>query len=238
MRLTLVNFLFLSQIGAFLINYLADVLPETGSLSRPIWWPLNRKSLIKYFSIARIQIVQIAFLWLSFWLWNNPVLVWNLLSLLIIVLYFGLVIIIDIEHRAILHPLSIAGVIIFIIIKSGGNGYVNSIIGGLAGFAILFSIYLLGNQLAQWMAKRRDEDLNDDAMGFGDVILAGVIGILLGWPGVVAGLFLGLFAAGIYSAIHILWQLVRGKYQVFSSIPLGPFISLGALAAILLNAYA
>lgn len=238
MRYSTIEFLLLSQVGALFINYLADVLPETRSFSRPKWWPLNGKSLQAYFSTPRVLIVQFVFVLLAIWLQKISIPGWSPHILLFIMLYFGLVMIIDIEHRAILHPISLVGAVIFLAFRTGADGFINSLVGGAAGFGILLFIYWLGNHLVQWMAKRKGAALEDSALGFGDVILAGVIGLLLGWPGVVAGLFLGMLLAGIYSAIHILWQLVRGNYQAFTSIPLGPFVFLGAFAAILLRAYA
>jgi prepilin signal peptidase PulO-like enzyme (type II secretory pathway) len=65
------------------------------------------------------------------------------------------------------------------------------------------------------------------AFGLGDAKLIALIGLLVGWPGVMLALFLGVLAAGIPSAVMILRG--RGR-QVFSY---GPYLALGAVVALL-----
>ncbi len=238
MNFEMIIVLFLSLGAGILINYLADVLPNTRKLSRAEWWPLSIGTLKEYISKPRVLLVLIAALGVGYWIAAKEVPGWHWLSLLLLFGYFGLLIVIDIEHQAILHPVSIAGAILMAYFGVGLHGSINTLLGGVLGFAFIFMIYWAGSLFANWLAKRRGEALEDGAMGFGDVILAGVIGLLLGWPGVISGLILGIFFAGIYSAIYIIWQLGKGKYQAFASIPLGPFLALGAIASILLGAYA
>ena len=69
-------------------------------------------------------------------------------------------------------------------------------------------------------------------MGFGDVKLAGVLGIYLGWLGwgsLVSGVFLGFLLGGVTG----LALLAAGRATRKSSIPFGPYMLLGALTAIL-----
>jgi leader peptidase (prepilin peptidase)/N-methyltransferase len=69
-------------------------------------------------------------------------------------------------------------------------------------------------------------------MGFGDVKLAGVLGLYLGWLGwaeVVAGGFLGFLLGGV---IGLGLMAVR-RADRKSQIPFGPFMLAGALVAIL-----
>jgi leader peptidase (prepilin peptidase)/N-methyltransferase len=66
------------------------------------------------------------------------------------------------------------------------------------------------------------------AFGFGDVTLAGVLGLSVGYPGILMALFLGILTAGEYSLVHIFYMLSRGKYRAFLPIPYGPFLILGA----------
>ncbi len=228
----------LSLASGILINYLADVMPVTRKLSRADWWPVSADSLKMYLSRRRVQLVLAAALGLGYWIWGNDVPGWSWPSLLLLFGYFGLVIVIDIEHRAILHPVSAVGAVLLGYFGLALHGSINTLLGGLLGFGFLFMIYWVGSLFAKWLAKQRGEELEDGAMGFGDVILAGIIGLLLGWPGVISGLILGIFLAGIYSGLHILWKLIKREYQAFASIPLGPFLALGAIATILLGAYA
>lgn len=71
----------------------------------------------------------------------------------------------------------------------------------------------------------------DVAFGFGDVILAPLLGLYLGWlnPGIVApGLFFG-FILGTLGAIP---ALIGGKADSKTQIPFGPFLALGAIVAV------
>jgi leader peptidase (prepilin peptidase)/N-methyltransferase len=60
-------------------------------------------------------------------------------------------------------------------------------------------------------------------------MLAGVIGLLVGWPGVWLALFAGIMLAGFFSAAFISTRMIRGRYTPFTPIPYGPFMVLGAL---------
>ena len=69
-------------------------------------------------------------------------------------------------------------------------------------------------------------------MGFGDVKLAGVLGLYLGWLGwgeVIVGGFLGFLFGGVVGIA----LMVMGKAGRKSKIPFGPFMLAGALVAIL-----
>ena len=68
-------------------------------------------------------------------------------------------------------------------------------------------------------------------MGFGDVKLAGVIGLLLGylsWGAVVAGAFAGFFLGAVVGVA----VLAVGAGGRRTALPFGPFMVLGALAAL------
>ena len=68
-------------------------------------------------------------------------------------------------------------------------------------------------------------------MGFGDVKLAGVLGLHLGWLGwgeLVAGTFLGFLLGGLLGLALIAAGHATGK----TAIPFGPFMLLGALMAV------
>ncbi|KQN85056.1 prepilin peptidase [Arthrobacter sp. Leaf69] len=70
-------------------------------------------------------------------------------------------------------------------------------------------------------------------MGFGDVKLAGVLGMylgFLGWPHV----FAGTFAAFLFGGLWSLALLATRRGTLKSSIPFGPFMLAGTAAAMLL----
>ncbi len=71
------------------------------------------------------------------------------------------------------------------------------------------------------------------AMGFGDVKLAGVLGLVLGylsWSALVIGAFLG-FLLGALVGVAV---IAAGRASRKSAIPFGPFMIAGALLALFL----
>jgi prepilin signal peptidase PulO-like enzyme (type II secretory pathway) len=66
------------------------------------------------------------------------------------------------------------------------------------------------------------------AMGFGDVKLAFFMGLFLGWPKILAALFL----AFLIGAIIGLALIIGKKKQLKSEIPFGPFLITGLFAAL------
>lgn len=161
---------------------------------------------------------------------------WPIWQLALIFIFFGVVVVIDIEHRAILHPVSAVGALLFAWIGILRHGVLPTLAGGLAGFFVLLLLYWFGDYFGAWLARRRGQPWEETALGFGDVNLAGVIGLLLGWPAILGGLMLSAIFGGVYSLGYIAYMLARRRYQLFAAIPYGPFLVLGALLLIILRA--
>ena len=222
-------------LGGMVVNYLADVMPEARRLARPGWWPISRGRLAGYFARRRVLWVLTASVGLAIWLSRSAVSGWTQWEMALVLVYLGTVTVIDIEHRAILHPLSAVGALLFGALGWMRHGAMGTLLGGLGGFGVLLGMYWLGARIVARMAKRRGQVLDEGALGFGDVILAGVIGLLLGWPGILGGLFLTVIASGAYSGAFIIWRLLRGQYEAFASVPYGPFLALGAVGVMVLG---
>lgn len=91
----------------------------------------------------------------------------------------------------------------------------NAAVGGAIAFALLFVIHVVSPK----------------GMGFGDVRLAGVLGVALGWVGighVFLGLFLGFLLASFLGVALIALRLRSRKDRL----PFGPFLAAGALLAV------
>ena len=146
----------------------------------------------------------------------------------LLMLYFGLVAVIDIEHHLILHPTSIFGAILGASIGIWLHGLIPTLIGGAAGFAIMFMLYLLGWLLAKVMGKLSGKVIEEDALGFGDIILSAVLGLLLGWPGIGLGMVYTIFIAGAGSLLVITWQLLHRSYHAFTAVAFGPYLLIAA----------
>lgn len=74
--------------------------------------------------------------------------------------------------------------------------------------------------------------------GFGDVKLAGVIGLYLGWlgiPVVVSGLVLATASAGLVAIGLSLWRAARHQPWRNQEVAYGPYLLFGAWAAIIIS---
>lgn len=223
-------------LSALVVNYLADVLPATRRISTPLWQTAG--GWAAYLRRPRVLVVLMLGALVGASICVYPPMDMHALTLGYILFYFGLVSVIDIEHRMVMHPVSIAGAISLAAVGLTRHSLLDTVLGGVAGFGFMLAIYFAGEMLGRAVASLRGQKWEETALGFGDVNLAGVMGLLAGWPGVVVALFAGMMAAAIFSAGYLLWMLVRSKYSAFTAIPYAPFLCVGVVFVVLLGVYA
>lgn len=68
-------------------------------------------------------------------------------------------------------------------------------------------------------------------MGFGDVKLSFLLGLFLGFPKIIAGIYLAFLTGAIVSIILIIWR----KKRFIDTIAFGPFLLLGGILALFLG---
>lgn len=234
----------LGILTGMVVNYLADILPIKRRLKKPICIHCGEsQSLQNYFLWprkcyvcgkrrgVRVWTVELFAIFAVYSLWNSPEMkmILGFPLGLIVIIYFGVVVVIDIEHRLILNPVSLFGVFLGIGIGSYLHGITPTLIGGGVGFTIMFLFYGIGVLFSVAAAKIRGESVDEVALGFGDVNLSGVLGLFLGWPNILPSLFLSVLIAGIFSSVYILGMLILSKYRSFAAIPYGPFLISGAI---------
>lgn len=117
-----------------------------------------------------------------------------------------MVFIIDLEHRLIFHKLSIFGFIFGLIIGIKLNGLIPTLMGGLFGFIFVLIIFLLGGLVMKQVARLREITIikitiNKDALGFGDILLSCILGLILEWPTILPGLLMAVILAGITGSV-------------------------------------
>lgn len=166
---------------------------------------------------------------------------------MIVLTYFGIITVIDLEHRLILHPTSLFGAILgwivgaYIYSKADGLlvGAGKSLLGGLFGFGVMFVIYKLGELVARYRARRMQAagqaDDEEEAFGGGDVYLAGVLGLMLGWPLILFGLTYGVLVGGGISILTLISMVFAKRYAdnaLMTFIPYGPSLIIGSLYAL------
>ena len=131
--------------------------------------------------------------------------------------------VIDLDHyiipNRVIYP-TLAVTIPLLVVAAAADGswdhLRNAAIGGVAGFAVLLAIHVAVPR----------------GMGFGDVRLAGVIGMMLGWLGL-RYLFLGLFLAFLLASIIGVALIAARLRSRKDAVPFGPFMALGAVLAVL-----
>jgi prepilin signal peptidase PulO-like enzyme (type II secretory pathway) len=154
------------------------------------------------------------------------------LSAILVFTLFLLIVVIDLEHRLILHAVTApAGVMLILLaLLDPERRMTSTLVGGAVGLGFFLLLYLGGGLFAKLMGRLRGEELEEVAFGFGDVTLAGLIGLTVGWPAVLPALLVGILAAGCFSLLFILATAAMGKYTPLTPIPYGPFLVLGALS--------
>ncbi len=133
--------------------------------------------------------------------------------------------VIDLEHKLILnkivYPAAVVALIISIFLPLPGfidsplpwPQIINGIIGGAIGF-VLLSIPAL---------------VSRGGMGWGDVKMAALIGLVTGFPLVIVAILTGIVLGGLVAGFLLLFGIKKRK----DAIPFGPFLSLATIAALL-----
>jgi leader peptidase (prepilin peptidase)/N-methyltransferase len=133
---------------------------------------------------------------------------------------FILILITDLEHGLILnkiiYPALIAALIINLIFSAITPAWqiiINALIGGAGGFILFLLIVIISR----------------GGMGFGDVKMAGLIGLALGWQEGLVAILIGVILGGLVAIVLLASKIKRRK----QAIPFGPFLSIGAIIALL-----
>jgi leader peptidase (prepilin peptidase) / N-methyltransferase len=240
--------LILGLLSGLLVNYLADVLPETRRFAQPVCPAChNRFRWVDYLLFHRCKncgkrrslrsfIIQALMITAAGWIWvyQGQALPFPLGILLLI--YLAIVLVIDLEHRVILHQVSIIGAVlglgIGIYLRSEQSlmlGITSTLLGGAVGFGIMLVFYFLGEWFVKRMAKKGSLPSDEVALGFGDVSLSGILGLLLGWQLIFVCLFFAILVGGVVSLVIILGMLIARKYKAFTAIPYAPFLIISAV---------
>jgi prepilin signal peptidase PulO-like enzyme (type II secretory pathway) len=248
MDFTLLIPLVLGWFSGWLVNYLADVLPVNRKLYRPACPKCQTKYSWKDYLFfhncvecgskrsPRTLIVQTLLTVIPIFLWIFPNQILPFSLALILLDYLAVVFVIDLEYKVILHPVSLTGAVLGlgagIFLRSQHSivyGITSTLLGGLAGFGVMLVFYFAGILFVKQLSKRRGMPSDEVALGFGDVNLAGILGLVLGWQAIFVCLFFAVVGGGLVSLIIMLGMLAARKYKAFTAIPYAPFLILSAL---------
>lgn len=131
-----------------------------------------------------------------------------------------LVIVIDIEHRLILHIVTFPITAIALVASNflTDNSIRLALAGAVGGFIFFYLAYLLGRRL-----------FGPGALGFGDVTLSMMLGAMLGLNRVFFALILGILLAGVFGLLVLITR--RGSKRTY--FPYGPFLAMGGIVMII-----
>jgi leader peptidase (prepilin peptidase) / N-methyltransferase len=247
----------LGWFAGLFVNYTSDVLPLSRRFSQPacphchtpFTWAdyltlrtcrsCGKGRSLRTWLVQTLAVASFVY----FWLFPSNALGYWLGA--IILIYFGIITVIDLEHRLILHPTSLFGAILGLVV--GTYLYYTalkysflasigaSLLGGLIGFGVMFLFYQLGAIVARYRARKMQaasqEDDGEEALGGGDVYLLGVLGLMVGSKFIPDVLARGIILGGLVSLLFILAILLRRRYSndaLMTFIPYGPYFILAA----------
>lgn len=204
-------------IGGGLVNWAADILPGIGtqaltSAPRPHWsyyWaPIGAAPGRRHLPIIIVSIV-LAVMMAWHWGWNLTLAVAWLYGFFLLA-----VIVIDLEHHCVLNVMlapAAAVAAIFSLLPVTPDP-LNALLGGVVGFGVFLLLAIIGR----------------GALGMGDVKLAGVIGLMTGYPGVLVALIIGALAG----ASAALLLLIMRKATRKTAIAYAPYLAFGAFVVL------
>ena len=90
----------------------------------------------------------------------------------------------------------------------------------------------VGRLLESW----QDAISNEPPLGFGDVTFTGILGLMLGWPGIMFALFVSAYAGFFLGIIYLLALARQGKRKEKGQLilPFVPFLAFGSAIAFML----
>lgn len=196
-----------------LVNWAADILPTIGKQDATLivsarwrlhWAPVAVRSSRRHWLVIIVSIM-LAVLMTRHWGWDAKLLVGWLYGFFLLA-----VIIIDLEHHRVLNvmlaPAAVVAAIFSLLPFTPLPLY--ALLGGAAGFGVFLLLAIIGR----------------GALGMGDVKLAGVIGLMIGYPSVFWALVIGALVGAGAALILLLSRKATRK----TAIAYAPYLAIGA----------
>ena len=175
----------------------------------------NSKINLQYFIVEFISALSFLFI---YYLYGISI---TTLLLITLSIFFIIIFFIDLKHFIIPNELTFPLMFIGFVKSFDPNlnqslfpNYINSLIGGLFGYSIIWSIIFFYKNLRK-----------KEGMGLGDAKLFAVIGFWFGWFSIPFTIFISSLVALIYS----IPSLIKKTRDMSTQIPFGPFIIIGCL---------
>ena len=166
---------------------------------------------------ALVEFLSILFFTIIYFIYGITL---TTLLLMILSLSFIIIFFIDLKHFIIPNEITFSMMALGFLKSFDPNlnslfpNYINSLIGGLLGYGIIWSIIYFYKQVRK-----------KEGMGLGDAKLFGVIGFWFGW---IAIPFV-IFISSVIALISVVPSLLKNSRTMSSQIPFGPYIIIGTL---------
>ena len=128
---------------------------------------------------------------------------------------------IDLDHHLLPDELTLGGAVVGIVgstLLFGVRGFRQAVVGALVLAFFLWVVRALGS----WLLRR-------EAMGWGDILMALMMGSFLGVRAGLAALALAILLAAGLLLPGMIWAMVRGQYEWFREVPFGVYLALGGV---------
>jgi len=166
---------------------------------------------------ALVEFLSILFFTIIYFLYGITL---TTLLLMILSLSFIIIFFIDLKHFIIPNEITFSMMALGFLKSFDPNlnslfpNYINSLIGGLLGYGIIWSIIYFYKQVRK-----------KEGMGLGDAKLFGVIGFWFGWLAIPFVIFI----SSVIALLSVVPSLLKNSRTMSSQIPFGPYIILGTL---------
>jgi leader peptidase (prepilin peptidase)/N-methyltransferase len=135
-----------------------------------------------------------------------------------------IIFVVDIEHQLILDRVVYPGMVLALVFSffstalgaSVTSRAISSVSGGAAGLVVMLLPFLISR----------------GGMGFGDVKMAALVGLMVGFPRVFIALFLSIIAGGLVAGVLLAAGLKRRRQPI----PFGPFLAAGTMVVVVWGA--
>lgn len=241
---------FLFLIGVFVgsfLNVIIDRLPRKETIAKGrshcefckkelVWYDLIpllsflmlkgkcrycHKKLSLYYPIIEFStgiLFAVTYLWIS-QIYHLPFTIYHLIYYLIIISAFIVIFFEDLKFGIIPDKIVFPAVFISFLYLILNTKYLilNNFFSAFGAFAFFLILFLI---------------TKGKGMGFGDVKLSFLLGLILGFPKIILALYLAFLTGAILGIILIIW---RKKRSLKDTIPFGPFLIAGTLLSLFLG---
>ena len=166
---------------------------------------------------ALVEFLSILFFTIIYFIYGITL---TTLLLMILSLSFIIIFFIDLKHFIIPNEITFSMMALGFLKSFDPNlnslfpNYINSLIGGLLGYGIIWSIIYFYKQVRK-----------KEGMGLGDAKLFAVVGFWFGWLSIPFIIFL----SSIIALLSVVPSLLKNSRTMSSQIPFGPYIIIGTL---------